>query len=482
MTTDTSLEERLRAALAARADGVRAGDLRPFLLPAALPRRRVRWWGAGLAGLAALAVVAVVGIGHGDRDRGDDISPAPAPTTGVPLAGGMDLDGDGIDDTIDLRPSGTLTVHLSKAGDVNGPAGVTQAMCCAEIPSDDGSMPVFVTLEPPGSSNAARPTTAQEVASRLGDDALLATIWQWRDGALRQVWGQVQPGWDSASTLPVLGSGTRQRIWIDGSFDLLVGSLGDAGASPQRLSTLRVVARPSAGGFELSGEATDDYCLGTSVDVDPEPCGSRAEAAPDLGSTEGLEKLFPADPGMEDPVGVGGGADLQDASYSVALLGGGDEVRLHVTSGSQGVGPTEAEVRVGTQQPDDGSTWSVLPVDVQGPHGAVGFVVKRDCCDHTEWTVWALVDDALVEATRAAGSPPLGSGVEADGTSEQTWIGADHQLYTRYRAGADTSEGAPQRTIRWKLGGGATPTLTPVELGDLCYATAGTQEYVGRCA
>jgi hypothetical protein len=56
--TDTDLERRLRRALAARADGVTARDLRPVVVEHYRPR--VRWWLPLAAGLAATAVVMLI--------------------------------------------------------------------------------------------------------------------------------------------------------------------------------------------------------------------------------------------------------------------------------------------------------------------------------------------------------------------------------------------------------------------------------------
>ena len=95
------MEERLRDALAARADQVTPEDLGPLVVPAAAGRSRRT---AVLAGLAAAAVVAaVVGVPLLGQDPGapapGPAEPSPSPTPSVVEQGRAevrtDLDGDG---------------------------------------------------------------------------------------------------------------------------------------------------------------------------------------------------------------------------------------------------------------------------------------------------------------------------------------------------------------------------------------------------
>lgn len=85
-TAQTPVEERLRAALAARAQSVAPGDLRPLRPPAAAVRpgrvllRRVVVGALALAAVAALVFFTV----RGGQSRPTEPARSPHPTTGTP--------------------------------------------------------------------------------------------------------------------------------------------------------------------------------------------------------------------------------------------------------------------------------------------------------------------------------------------------------------------------------------------------------------
>jgi hypothetical protein len=110
----TEIEDRLTAALGARAEQVTTADLPPLVVPEAtvVPFvRRPLVWAVAAAACVALAVPFAVS----KLDRGgDNISPAPSPTTPAASLTG-DLDGDGTDETVTIDDHGKLSVVLASS-------------------------------------------------------------------------------------------------------------------------------------------------------------------------------------------------------------------------------------------------------------------------------------------------------------------------------------------------------------------------------
>ncbi|MFH7340113.1 hypothetical protein [Streptomyces sp. KHY 26] len=80
------VEERLRAALSARADAVGPADLRPLRPPTAAPRTHrlpTRGTLAALLALAAVAALVFLTV-HGTRTRPAEPARSPAPTVDAP--------------------------------------------------------------------------------------------------------------------------------------------------------------------------------------------------------------------------------------------------------------------------------------------------------------------------------------------------------------------------------------------------------------
>jgi hypothetical protein len=113
----TEIEDRLTAALGARAEQVTTADLPALVVPEAtvVPflRRPVVW---GLAAAACIALAVPFAVNNHDRHT-DNISPAPSPTSdptpGATLTG--DLDGDGTNETVSIDEHGTLSVVLASS-------------------------------------------------------------------------------------------------------------------------------------------------------------------------------------------------------------------------------------------------------------------------------------------------------------------------------------------------------------------------------
>ncbi|NYE37684.1 hypothetical protein F4692_002817 [Nocardioides cavernae] len=122
MSTDDvmDLEDRLRAALAARAELVRPEDLGPV---APVVPLRPRWRSPWVLLATAAAVLLVLGVvlqGLAPDPRSDDVAPEPGPQVELPQDVGrdwqvrsdsspavLDLDGDGVDETVRFRAEET---------------------------------------------------------------------------------------------------------------------------------------------------------------------------------------------------------------------------------------------------------------------------------------------------------------------------------------------------------------------------------------
>ena len=147
----TEIEDRLTAALGARAEQVTAADLPPLVVPGAtvVPFvRRPLVWAVAAAACVALAVPFVVE----NLDRGgDNISPAPSPDATTPTFFGAsltgDLDGDGTDETVSIDEHGIISVVLASSSSgtpLTADAGADGSTLVALVKLDDsGAQSVF---------------------------------------------------------------------------------------------------------------------------------------------------------------------------------------------------------------------------------------------------------------------------------------------------------------------------------------------------
>ena len=168
------MEERLRDALAARADQVTPEDLGPLVVPAAAGRSRRT---AVLAGLAAAAVVAaVVGVPLLGQDPGapapGPADPSPSPTPSVVKQGRAevrtDLDGDGEDDRAWVE-GGTLRVEVSSGTSVEVPV-VAGARILPPV-TDAGTRNPMLVAVPPAASGGRGTTVTYRAGGLVVDDA-----------------------------------------------------------------------------------------------------------------------------------------------------------------------------------------------------------------------------------------------------------------------------------------------------------------------
>jgi len=143
----TEIEDRLTAALGARAEQVTTADLPPLVVPEAtvvpFARRPVVW---AVAAAACVALAVPFAVSKLDRG-GDHISPAPSPSTPAASLTG-DLDGDGTDETVTIDDHGKLSVVLASSDSgtpLTADAGADGSTLVALVKLDDSRARSVVT-------------------------------------------------------------------------------------------------------------------------------------------------------------------------------------------------------------------------------------------------------------------------------------------------------------------------------------------------
>ncbi|MGN6578124.1 MAG: hypothetical protein ACTHKG_20825 [Nocardioides sp.] len=444
----TPTEDRLRAALHARAEQVQPADLRPLELPRERRGAR-RPLALGLVAAAAAAVVVVLlaqGTGSPDRTPpppADSASPSPSPREGA----SMDVDGDGGPDRVHLdfdESTGQFTVRVDlftgETLEANGVSAVppelltgfdldsdTAAEVAVRAGVDPGQLPdVFTYVPDQGLVPVAFPEGPDGGAWRAaGADARWAT----RDGRL-YYWAAPE------GEAP------------DGVVDFWEWRLEGASAVP---------VGPTR------------RCLGEGVNS-PVPCSSPGSF--DVGPRGDLPALFPA-VGKTYKVGetwkLGGAESVELAGRSGEYLEDGDvELVVHV----DGI-VARADVPAGGP-----------PVLVGGRVRARGdapvLVVQQEGGDSMTTTVFTFWNGELIALPQPTDAP-FGDGFrEVDGSMRyhRTWLSEEGVLYTA--EGVD--EGADQsRTRLWRWSDDFGKRLEAEDLGVACIDFSAEPPAFGRC-
>lgn len=477
----STIEDRLSAALGARADLVQPEDLRPAQVPG--PPASVTWLrhpATYVAVAAACAAVIAAPFLVGGGDGGTVPTPAPdvpsvVPTELPPLVdvGGdwpandgatrVDVDGDGTPDDVRVR--------LEPGEPLIGPRLRVEA----EL-SSTGAL-VWAVLD------------SGEVSANIGDAVQLdedpgLEITVYRDGldfAVLDLAGDrlVEP---TAPGTPRLlngavaeqgtGRGFESRVWVDqGALYSYLSE--DSFSGPEPLGT-PVLYPVSVTSWSISeGRLVPSAPARRCIDVvnvtdsgDHPPLADCTDAGGPSGT--GVPALFPE---VEGLVGLGG-------SFEAEVDGGVATIALEGTA-RDGIGTVEegdAELVV-TLPGGESRRWAVpagwepavTTAPALFPGGGVGFLVRQEGGDNTTMTLVTLRGRQLA-ATRTEGEVPFGNGfVGASPRTYRTWIGPDGVLWTRVAQ----EVGADEQTVyRWALGGtvsmGAPSTLQPLREG--CFA------------
>ena len=454
-----SVEERLSAALAARAEQVQGEDLRAETAPtpassaSVVPLRRPSrpLTTALVAAAAAAAVVApfVYGSLTSDPTAPDPAPAPPTPSVSVsppPAVGAdwpvtqrdrADLDGDGTPDPLRVRADGDefTAARLRLEVDLSGTGTTTYGLVdaggsdysivgTADADSDGGDELVlylgavearFVVVdllddylvEVP--QDDAAPMSTGLVADRQVDDRVtlaFATARWLADGTLYSS--------RSVSSYPTYGM--SQEVPDPYLADVWAWRLVDGVLTPQPQPRL---------------------CIPAGED------GSRGRPCSE-GEGDGLRPLFPE---ATASVGVGDSAELEldfdGRPDTVALVdagGGATELVVTTSYGEQRLRVPSAAVRlypvtIGVGSAPDGISLLLAVEEGDGTRliyvytGADGFAG----------------DLLTIDADQVVGGP-FGSGTRADGTAYETWVGANGRIYTARVAGGGATTRLRRRT------------------------------------
>jgi hypothetical protein len=423
----STLEDRLSAALAARADLVQPEDLRHGS-PPAVPLRRPP--AAYLLAAAACAVIVSVPF---LVNRGGDDQPAPpvdTPTAPVTPNGdevrgadwpmvhgydGYDVDGDGEGDRIVLRnQSGKEITDEPWRLEVRLSSGGTTAVLL-DYDSYDINPIDPVDLDGDG---------ADEIVYGRSTDTDEIGVVRYAGGELLDLEVAADPGITS-----VYDEQGRIRTWwvrnrqlfssrsVEGGFEL-----GDGGKpQPQRYPV--EVWTWTIDGRALVPVSQGERCVEELQETRPFPCDEGPGPVP--GTQPAVEdSAHVAEPvdadvdgdGRDDLVvleGPTGEATVEDGDVLLVVsLGGGGELSAPVPGG---------------WTPD------VLTTPYEAADGTRGLLVRQEGGDATTMTLYLIEGDELV-AARPQGGIRLGNGFDGTGdstTRTDTWLTTDGRLFSR---------------------------------------------------
>jgi len=455
----TRLEERLSAALDARAYQIDETDLSPAEVPEPGRRHHV-----GLVLAAAACTALVIGvpyaIGQLDSSKEPERPPATAPPSPTLPAGGVgadwpvaevgriDIDGDGSEESMRLRIDPTVSLN---------PMGDTRARIEVALPSGT----VYTVL-------TGRPEFDLELAANLpgsdGQELLLSTgtslkVFDLVDGQLREL--------DAPDGPPLMRRTDNQGRTVAWRSDITgvysVRSIEPVAESPNLAVEFRVE--------RWRWHVTD----GTLSVGEPQVwCSWTDEPDTVVLCQQSPSPEWPLNPSMFAPdplafVGVGQKVEVQlsepGTRTAVASL-----VDTAPGTGDQGAaGRFELVVTGG------GETWRA-PVPAGGvPEltarqvltsmiGTSGFLVRQPTAAGETWTAYTFWNGDLVAVERPASEPRPGLGRTGDGARYFSWI----QRGWMFTAVGD---GLNKEIYRWEIEGSH---FLQSSLGRYCFDDAGT--------
>lgn len=459
----TWMEDRLTAALRARADQVQPEDLRPVDVPV-VPlhdrRRRRR-----TAALAALAVAACAGAvagplvlgstdGSGSPDPAGPSEPLPTSSTERPGSGiAVDVDGDGRTDTARLAEEearALLVVALGSgdravvpvrasapdatpvtAGDLGGTPGEELVVPVSDDPSDLPA--VYTWLDGEGLVEATYPESGLQ-----GWQADLAlNRWTVDKGRFRT--------WEDE---PVPGD-PRVPFWdwsVDDRARLRPGAM--------------VLGCTAAGSVPVACEGPDRW----------------GKDEPDLGPRGDLPTLMPA---VEET--------LRDERFFYGRgPARGEYAQLQGDFGEEGGAVAEGDVELVVTLMDEGphripisagQSPRLVPAVLLAPGDAPIFAVQRSGGDTSVLELFTFWNGELIQV-EPTGDVFLGSGIvdhQGELTEQRTWLTPDGSMFTAVLLDWETRR---HQLWRWRDDLDAE-TIAPTDLGEACIDWE-TGNY-GRC-
>jgi len=453
------LEERLSAALHARAHQIDEADLSPTEVPDPGRRRHV-----ALVLAAAACIALVIGVPYTiaqlDWSKEPQRPPATAPPSptfppgGVgadwPIsgAGRIDMDGDGNDESVRLRIDPTLSLN---------PMGDTRARVEVALPS--GTVYTVLTGGPEFDLELAADLPGSDGQELLLTVGTALKVFDLVDGQLREL--------DAPAGPPLIRRPDNQGrtvAWMSDRTGLYsVRSLEPVTESPT-IAVEFLVERwrwhvtdgtLSVGEPQVWCSWTDEPDKVTLCQQAPSPEWplNPSMFAPDPLSFVGVGRKVEVDirePGNASAVAylvdtAPGTGDQGDAGrFELVVTGGGETWRAPVPAGGE---PELTPRQVLT---------SVI--------GTVGFLVRQPTATGETWTVYAFWNGDLVAIERPASEPRPGLGRTGGGAHYFSWV----QRGWMFTAVGD---GLNKEILRWEIEG---TDLLRSSLGRYCFDDAGT--------
>ncbi|WP_151083792.1 hypothetical protein [Nocardioides cynanchi] len=446
----TQIEDRLTAALTARADLVQPEDLRHLTLPA--PQSPPAWRRPAVLALVAAAAAAAIAVpvllkGDHRTDR-----PLP-PSTGIPtpvqsLSG--DVDGDGRPDR--LRTSGqTLTVTL--AADPSHPITTSVPHLAGLIGFADTGGPAHGILV--ATSGTTFKNGRDWEAYAVERDKLHVVVLN----------GSAPNGTGTQSFGTMLGVVPGIAVsWIAPGGVPMSGLLDASQQGERRLAV--AVSRFVPGGGGLAQQRVGRWCWDTATQPLPAPCPTGVTDAYDPGPHGSLPSLQrTASPDYIVP-----GDTWKAARVSLRLRKGSPHTvspfdQVFDVAGT--IDGRHVSAPAGYAMPALYQTFLDLG------HGVRGLAVKDD--SKGTWNLLAVTSHGLVPlvaqdpSNGKNGSVYLHPGtvgviVTGKPRAAETWIGPDQQVFTRVA----TDQVGRFHTYEWQVTDASGTKLVAVDLGTVC--------------
>jgi hypothetical protein len=447
----TQLEDRLTAALSARADQVRPEDLAPIEVPRA--RRVVRLHpptAYALVAAACLAAVAAPFVLNNAHSARHESAPATFPTvTGgadwpVVDQSDIDVDGDGHDDTVRLRSDGSgirVEVEPSTGG------GLT-----AVVLRETGKGAKLAAETPDLNGDGAREVLVQFPAEHPDWPMVQVAPVVLTDG------GFVEPAFDPQQFDVRRDADTEfhtKDFWVDADGALIESSIVDGWdpSAPADTEVQTVLTSWTLDADRMVHTGLGTKCLRVSApratyDCSNAPADGTTALTPAAGPWAGAgeKATMQLDDGDPDTIGLTGQSVTDCADQPQGTF------QLVVASSVYGDQTTQLAA---------GPTPRLLtrPIVVDGGYGPMtGALVERVGCSETTVEAYFWHSDSLYPTF-----PKADAGVFFGTRGDQvTWAAPDGSLYTRQPDAAD----GRFRTWQWSIT--KNDEFVPTDLGVLC--------------
>ncbi|WP_193613206.1 hypothetical protein [Nocardioides lijunqiniae] len=457
----STIEDRLTRALEARADLVRAEDLRPLEVPGATVhrlRRPATYAVAAAACAAAIAAPFVLGGDGGSSPQPPVSSESPRPSLPpqqdvgggwpIPFASDpVDVDGDGVGDEVRIRHEPGEPLVGARAR-VEVDLSATGATVFGLVETFGGFVNVADVVDLDGDGD--RELTIYRGDSDPADGTEPFAVLMLVEGRLVEATQPESPPLVTG-TVPADGGRARDsRVFVrDGALFSYLTVDAVAGGEPLALPLtypVEVTRWSLEDGALVAGEPTRE-CV-DHASTDPMTYDGLPVACLD-GDGTAVPQLFPA---AEATVGVGDSEEyeLDGESVTVTL----ERSRVVLT----GAGPERS-----VPLPEGGAP--VLFLDrLLLPNDELALLVRQESGELDRLTVVTTWNGGLYAAEVPDGVL-FGNGATDAGTYD-TWIGPDRTLHTRLLADPDTQQ---YDVTSWTLGGtvaeDVAPPLQPLSQG-----------------